>query len=152
VLSVLVASAAYKPNYPVNLLLVGQIKLKWIAIIMVVIDLLSINQGNAGGHIAHLGGALWGFLYATMLKNDLDVLDVLKFKPLRNRKFKVHRNANVNRSASYQRPVSDEEYNRRRAEEQADVDAILDKIAKKGYSSLTEKEKDFLFRNSNKQS
>ncbi|MBK6345561.1 MAG: hypothetical protein IPF68_06420 [Bacteroidales bacterium] len=55
------------PDYTVHMLFLGQMKIKYIAIITIAIDLLMINSGNAGGHIAHLGGALWGFAYVKML-------------------------------------------------------------------------------------
>ena len=73
VLSILIAAATYQPEYKLNLFLLGEVKMKWIAIIFVIIDILSIPKGNSGGHIAHLGGALWGFLYAYMLRKDFDI-------------------------------------------------------------------------------
>lgn len=143
VLSILIAAATYQPEYRLNLFLLGQVKMKWIAIIFVVIDLLSIPKGNSGGHIAHLGGALWGFLYAYLLKNDFDFYLIFK----RKARIKVKtRNAH-----NYQqRPKTDEQYNAERAQEQEETDKILEKIAKNGYSSLSEKEKEFLFRQSKK--
>lgn len=143
VLSILIAAATYQPEYRLNLFLLGQVKMKWIAIIFVVIDLLSIPKGNSGGHIAHLGGALWGFLYAYLLKKDFDFYLIFK----RKARIKVKtRNAHN----YHQRPKTDEQYNAERAQEQEETDKILEKIAKNGYSSLSEKEKDFLFRQSKK--
>ena len=143
VLSILIAAATYQPEYRLNLFLLGQVKMKWIAIIFVVIDLLSIPKGNSGGHIAHLGGALWGFLYAYLLKNDFDFYLIFK----RKARIKVKtRNAHN----YHQRPKTDEQYNAERAQEQEETDKILEKIAKNGYSSLSEKEKEFLFRQSKK--
>ncbi len=143
VLSILIAAATYQPEYRLNLFLLGQAKMKWIAIIFVVIDLLSIPKGNSGGHIAHLGGALWGFLYAYLLKKDFDFYLIFK----RKARIKVKtRNAHN----YHQRPKTDEQYNAERAQEQEETDKILEKIAKNGYSSLSEKEKEFLFRQSKK--
>ena len=143
VLSILIAAATYQPEYRLNLFLLGQVKMKWIAIIFVVIDLLSIPKGNSGGHIAHLGGALWGFLYAYLLKKDFDFYLIFK----RKARIKVQtRNAHN----YHQRPKTDEQYNAERAQEQEETDKILEKIAKNGYSSLSEKEKEFLFRQSKK--
>ena len=71
VLAILVAAATYKPDYGLNLLLFGQLKFKWLAIAFVVIDLLSISAENPGGHIAHLGGALFGFVYGFILRKSL---------------------------------------------------------------------------------
>jgi hypothetical protein len=117
--------------------------MKWVAIVFVVIDFLSITKGNSGGHIAHLGGALWGFLYAFMLKSDFDIYKIFKKKA----KIRVK---TVNSENYHKRPKTDEQYNAERAQEQEDVDRILEKIAKNGYSSLSDKEKEFLFRQSKK--
>ena len=117
--------------------------MKWIAIIFVVIDLLSIPKGNSGGHIAHLGGALWGFLYAFMLRKDFDIYMIFKRQP----RIKVK---SRNTDNHHQRPKTDEQYNAERAKEQQEIDKILDKIAKNGYSSLSEKEKEYLFKQSKK--
>lgn len=143
VLSILIAAATYQPEYKLNLFLLGQVKMKWIAIIFVVIDLLSIPKGNSGGHIAHLGGALWGFLYAYLLKKDFDFYLIFK----RKARIKVKtRNAHN----YHQRPKTDEQYNAERVQEQKNLDTILEKIAKNGYSSLSDKEKEYLFRQSKK--
>ena len=143
VLSILIAAATYRPDYTLNLFLLGQVKMKWVAIVFVVIDFLSITKGNSGGHIAHLGGALWGFLYSFMLKSDFDIYKIFKKKA----KIRVK---TVNSENYHKRPKTDEQYNAERAQEQEDVDRILEKIAKNGYSSLSDKEKEFLFRQSKK--
>ncbi len=141
VLSILIAAATYRPDYTLNLFLLGQVKMKWVAIVFVVIDFLSITKGNSGGHIAHLGGALWGFLYAYMLKNDFDIYKIFK----KRTKIRVK---TVNSENYHKRPKSDEQYNAERAMNQEEIDRILDKIAKNGYASLSDKEKEFLFRQS----
>lgn len=143
VLSILIAAATYRPEYTLNLFLLGKVKMKWVAIVFVVIDFLSISKGNSGGHIAHLGGALWGFLYAYMLKNDFDIYKIFK------KKAKI-RIKTVNSDNYHARPKTDEQYNAERAMEQEETDRILEKIAKSGYSSLSDKEKEFLFRQSKK--
>lgn len=138
VLAIIVASATYMPTYRINLWMFGSVQLKYLAIIFVGVDFLSITGGNAGGHIAHLGGALYGFVYVQLMNKNIDLGKLFGRRP----KMKVERNAS--------RPLTDDEYNRRRTSEQARVDAILDKIAKNGYSSLTKEEKDFLFTSSKK--
>lgn len=143
VLSILIAAATYRPDYTLNLLLLGQVKMKWVAIIFVVVDFLSISKGNSGGHIAHLGGALWGFLYAYMLKNEFDIYKIFKKKA----KIRVK---TVNSENYHKRPKTDEQYNAERAMKQEEIDRILEKIAKNGYASLSDKEKEFLFRQSKK--
>ena len=143
VLSILIAAATYRPEHTLNLFLLGQVKMKWVAIAFVIIDFLSITKGNSGGHIAHLGGALWGFIYALMLKNDFD------FRKIFKKKAKI-RVKTVHSENYHQRAKTDEQYNAERAMNQEEIDRILEKIAKSGYASLNDKEKEFLFRQSKK--
>ena len=145
VLAILVAAATYKPDYGLSLLLFGQLKFKWVAIAFVVIDLLSISAENPGGHIAHLGGAAFGFVYGLILRKSLNQPAESKRK---KRKSKMEYTPYEEIHDEPQVPRSDEEYNRQKAERERDVDAILDKIAKDGYASLTAEEKEFLFKNS----
>lgn len=146
VLAILVAVATFVPDYSVNFMFIGRIKMKYIALFLVLIDLLSIERSNPGGHIAHLGGALWGFIYILALKKGNDPGKL--FRPVRTffrglfvrkPKMKVHYT---------QRPVTDDEYSARKADQQKKIDAILDKISKSGYDSLTREEKDQLFNSS----
>lgn len=149
VLAIIIAVASYVPDYTVHLLLIGRVKLKHLAIAFVVIDLLSIRQGNAGGHIAHLGGALWGFIYAFSLKNGHDITSMLN--GIHFPKF-TFRSPSKNFTASRprnKRSMSDEEYNVRKVKNQEEIDRILDKISKSGYASLSKEEKELLFKTSN---
>ena len=136
VLGVFVAVAVYVPNESVGLWAVVRtipIKIKYLAIAFVVIDLLSIPASNSGGHIAHLGGALFGWLY------------VMGMKWQGGHKIRM-KNKKRKPTSHSQRPLSDDEYNRRRAADQKRVDAILDKISKSGYEALSREEKEFLFK------
>ncbi len=156
VLAILVAAAAYQPNYELRLFLFGTMKFKWLALIFVVLDLLSISNGNAGGHLAHLGGAFFGFIYGFLLRKDVDWSKLWPFhrkggmKYTRYKEVKPKRSRRSHKPEPASRPMSDEEYNRRRAETEHAMDVILDKISKSGYASLTEEEKAFLFKNSKK--
>jgi len=146
VLAIFAASATRAPELKMQLFLFGQIKLKYIAIVLIVLDILNIQNGNAGGHIAHLGGALYGFSFAYYSKKGKNIgfffenLNLERFitwfkKP--KQKFK-----NV---YSNPRPSKDEDFLRKKAEEQASIDEILEKIKKSGYESLSAKEKAQLF-------
>ena len=73
VLAILIGIATIAPNYNVNLTFIGNVQLKYIAIIITVLDLILIPEGNAGGHIAHLGGAFYGFFFAQQLKKGNDI-------------------------------------------------------------------------------
>ncbi|PZX19190.1 membrane associated rhomboid family serine protease [Breznakibacter xylanolyticus] len=144
VMAILFAVAAYAPNHRVYLMFFGDVRLKYIALVAVIIDLISIpTLDNTGGHLAHLGGALFGYLYARSMagkpvqhrhnapewKNPLVGL----FKP--KSKMKV----------THRRPLTDMEYNAIKVKRQAEVDRILDKIKMSGYDSLTKDEKKVLF-------
>jgi membrane associated rhomboid family serine protease len=145
VMAVLVAAATYVPNFVVRLVFLGNVKLKYIALVYVVLDVISIRQGNAGGHIAHIGGALLGFLFVKQLQSGNDItafltqlLDYFKALFSSKRKMKV----------VYKNPgktKTDYDYNAQKKANQQKIDAILDKIAKSGYDSLTGEEKAILF-------
>ena len=148
IMAVLIATAVYAPYYQVRLLLIGTVKLWHIAIVFVVLDLISASVGNSGGHLAHLAGALFGFLYIKLLKSGTDlsqpvtaVIDFFAnlFRPGKATPFKkVHRNTAPVKSQSASKPAKDIT--------QKQIDDILDKISKSGYDSLTKEEKDFLFK------
>lgn len=139
VLAILIAAATKAPNQKINLIFIGNVSLKWIAIAFVLIDIVSLPRGNSGGHFAHLGGALFGFLYAYFPKLSLIKNPLFTFQKQK-----------TNRTYASKHPKSDEQYNKERAEERQRVDKILDKISKSGYQNLTKEEKDFLFKTSNK--
>ncbi len=150
VLAIIITISTYVPDYTVRLFLFGELKLKYLAIAFIVIDLLSIQAGNPGGHIAHLGGALWGFIYAFSLKKGNDLYKI--FYKFQLPKFTWNKKETKfgNSRPKSGRPISDIEYNKTRAATQEEIDHILDKISKSGYSSLSSKEKELLFKTSNK--
>ncbi|MFK5857120.1 MAG: rhomboid family intramembrane serine protease [Bacteroidota bacterium] len=150
VLAIIIAISTYVPDYTVHLFLLGKLKLKYIAIAFIAIDVLSIESGNPGGHIAHLGGALWGFIYAFSLKKGNDIYKI--FYGIRVPKFTWKKNEPKFTSTRPKsgRPLTDDEYNSKRTAKQEEIDQILDKISKSGYGSLTSKEKEMLFKTSNK--
>lgn len=147
VLAIVIATAVRNPEYRVNLLLFGQVRLKYLALVMIITDLLFVTSNNAGGHIAHLGGALAGWWFAAGLRKGTDVtkwingaidwisggfgIQRVSKKP----KMEVH----------YGGRAKDYEYNARKKEQNEEVDRILDKFKKSGYQSLTTEEKKRLF-------
>ncbi|NOU47144.1 MAG: rhomboid family intramembrane serine protease [Bacteroidales bacterium] len=146
VLAIMIAIATYVPQYTVHLIFIGPVRLKYLALIFLVLDVFSIRSSNPGGHIAHLGGALWGFVYILSLKNKFDIYSV--FNVFKRKKLKVsYKSQDFGKT---ERPLTDEAYNAQKNEYAAKVDEILDKISKSGYNSLTSKEKEFLFRMSNR--
>ena len=146
VLAIVVASAVREPDYAVRFLFIGEVKLKHVALFMVVLDLLFMASDNAGGHIAHLGGALAGWWFAAGLANGHDatrwinaVLNVFPVqKKSRRKKPKMEVRFGTGRQADY-------DYNARKKERDDEVNRILDKLRKSGYDSLSSEEKKSLF-------
>ena len=150
VMAIVMVTAVNAPNYTINLMFIGPVKLKYIAAFYIVLDILSIASDNSGGHIAHLGGALFGYLYISQMKKGKNIAH--GFDRFMDRLFSVFKPRPKVR-VSYKRPMNDLDkdiqYNKSKAEKQKEIDTILDKIAKSGYDSLTKKEKETLFKNSN---
>jgi len=151
IMAVVFSIAVLVPNQPVRLAFLGQIKLKYLAMIIVLVDLLSIPMGNAGGHLAHLGGALMGAVFAICYSKGTDITIFLsRFFAWVGGLFKSEHKPNVRASKRNSRAETDAEYNMRKAREQREIDKILDKVKESGYSSLTKEEKEKLFSNSSK--
>jgi len=136
--AIIVAAATLTPNYTIPLLLLGPVRLKWIALVLVVLDFISIPNGNAGGMFAHLGGALMGFLYVQNLKEGRDFSQPFvrlgRLFQRRDRSARVLHVAHVQPRAAADAPT------------QAEIDRILDKIKQVGYEKLTKEEKQTLFK------
>ena len=139
VLAILFAIASYAPNFSINLNLLGSVKLKYIAIIALIIDILSIPKGNAGGHIAHIGGALYGYIYILMLKRNINTnYFIEQIILLLSPSLSI-----IKKQKNYE---NDYEYNARKRNEEKEINKILDKISKSGYDSLSSEEKKTLFK------
>ncbi|HNX06461.1 MAG TPA: rhomboid family intramembrane serine protease [Bacteroidales bacterium] len=147
VMAIIIAIAAYVPDYPIRLFFLGAVKFKWIALAFVVYDLWTLIPGqsfnnNPGGHIAHLGGAFFGFFYILALKKGLVVKQLTNpFKKWFVRKPKV-------KNTYSRKPKTDDEYRYVRKAHQQRIDDILDKIKKSGYESLSKEDKEYLFKES----
>lgn len=114
VMAIMVTAAVMMPDYEIGLLLIGNVKLKWVAVATLVIFAIGLTGNNAGGHVAHLGGMLAGLIYGLAYRN---------------------------------RERRQIEANIRRKEVRTDMqnlDALLDKVKRSGYSSLTSREKEML--------
>lgn len=141
VLAITIAAATLLPDFPVRLLLIGEVKLKWLALVIVISDLISISGTNAGGHLAHLGGAFYGFIYIRQLRSGNDLaawFDRLIGYFSREKKTRM--------KVEYRKSSSDADYNYTKHSRQERLDIILDKISKSGYGSLSQEEKDELFK------
>ena len=153
VMAVVVAAATYQPERKLHLVFIGPVKILYIALVMFILTSLVDFSSNTGGKIAHIGGALLGFVFARNYRQGKDItrgfdrmMDRIAtwFKPGKQRMRVTHK------KKTNGRPVDDMEYNRQKVAEQKEIDSILDKISKGGYDSLTAREKELLFKMSDK--
>ena len=133
VMAIVIGTATLVPDYTIRLLLFGAVRLKYLAIAYFVFDIIGMGGGNPGGSIAHIGGAILGFVFIKQLNNGSDLSRILK----KRSKLKVVPNKSNTRSETIQT-------------DQDTIDNILDKISKSGYESLSKNEKDALFKASKK--
>lgn len=135
-------------------------RIKWIALVYVLLDLINIQNGNAGGHIAHLGGAFAGFAFVRLLQNGTDLsryfysisdgigkifrkkekLSVSYVNPGKKKEYASAYSTTQQKKSNQTSPPSD------KASKQEQLDAILDKINRSSYESLSKEEKEFLFK------
>ncbi|MCW3102418.1 MAG: hypothetical protein JWO09_858 [Bacteroidetes bacterium] len=150
VTAIIIAAATLVPEVRMNMMFIGPVKLLYVAIFVIFIDVLNLSSyDNIGGNLAHLGGALMGYLYIVQYKKGKDMANPI------NRFFDwigglFGGSSRGRMKVVHKRTVSDEEYNYMQNVNQRQVDAILDKISKSGYESLSKTEKDILFKASNK--
>jgi membrane associated rhomboid family serine protease len=143
IFAIVFAAATLAPDYEIRLMFIGNVRIKYVALFSLLLDIINIPYGNAGGYIAHIGGALTGYLYIKSLQGCFDFTS--PFTNLLNL-FKPKSNIKV----AYKHGSQKAEASSRSKNEQQRVDEILDKIARSGYDSLTKDEKDFLFNYSKK--
>ncbi len=150
VTAIIIAAATLVPEVKMNMIFIGPVKLLYVALFVIFIDILNVaSYDNIGGNLAHLGGALMGYLFIFQYKKGIDMSKGINrffdwisglFKSSPKSKMKV----------AYKRKVSDEEYNYNKKVDQEHIDKILDKISKSGYESLSKTEKEILFKASGK--
>ena len=138
VFSVVVGSATLLPNYSFYLLLIGPVRIKYIALFYVLLSFFDVAGSNAGGEIAHMGGAIIGYIYIKKLQNGIDIgqglINIINlFKNNKVSEVRDEKDTNIFEESS-----------------QDEIDKILDKISESGYSSLTKDEKERLFNASKK--
>ncbi|MBP6181929.1 rhomboid family intramembrane serine protease [Flavobacterium sp.] len=149
IMAILVATTTYHPLMDLRLLIIGNVKLWHITFVIIIIDLMQLRSENMGGHISHLSGAFFGFIFIKLLQNGIDLSKIVShildfftnfFQKNASTPFKkVHKN--------YRKPV-EKSTSRIIAKDksQQQIDEILDKISQSGYDSLTQEEKEFLFK------
>ena len=138
--AIFIGITTYIPNYQLKLRFIGFVKLWNLAAIWIGLDILALSGTNAGGHFAHLGGALFGFLYVNQVSDKKikiweKIASLFKSKKHLRTVYKSGKKSNLNKSTSLT---------------QQQIDGILDKISKSGYDTLSKAEKDFLFKQGRK--
>ncbi|MFV0290663.1 MAG: rhomboid family intramembrane serine protease [Mangrovibacterium sp.] len=144
VLGIVAAVATYAPNHPIRLFFIGEIKLKYLALISLLVYALGLSGTNAGGQIAHIGGMCFGFLFVVFLRRGIDITlplcsfifwleKVFDFKPKIKLSYRNHNRASFSNSSVPKNPIDD----------------ILEKVRLSGYDSLTREEKQSLFKMKN---
>ena len=149
IMAILVATTTYQPLMNVRLLLIGNVKLWHITAVILILDLMQLRLGNMGGHISHLAGAVFGFIFIKLLQNGTDLSVIVSkildffinlFKKSPTSPFKkVHKNYKKPTQTTTSRIVTKDKT-------QQQIDEILDKISQSGYDCLTKEEKEFLFK------
>jgi membrane associated rhomboid family serine protease len=142
IMAILVATTTYRPLMNVRLMLLGNVKLWHITAVILVLDFMQFKIENTGGHIAHLSGAFFGFIFIKLLQNGIDLSRILTnpFKKSKRAPFrKVHKNYTKSTPKPSSRIVVKDKT-------QQQIDEILDKISQSGYDCLTQEEKEFLFK------
>ena len=143
--AIFIGIATYVPNYQFKIPLIGFIKLWRIAAIWVVLDVIQIPGGNAGGHLAHIGGALFGFFYVSQASNsDIAIWSKIQnlFKSKNSPLKTVHKTKKSNTKGSSIKNTNNAN--------QEKINHILEKISKSGYDALSKEEKVFLFKQGSK--
>lgn len=140
--AIFIGITTYMPNYQIKLRFIGFVKLWYLAAFWIGLDVLGLIGSNAGGHFAHLGGALFGFIYVSRASNkEISFLNNLwGMFSSKNKKMKTVYKSSTKRKNNVNNTNSN----------QVKIDAILDKISKSGYDTLTKEEKDFLFKQGKK--
>ena len=141
VYAVFFALVAYIPKTKVQLMFINiNIPLDYVAYGLLALDVFMIvTDSNVGGHISHIGGAVFGFLYMKQFEKGNDFLGGI----IRTLFFREKKSVQKERRTAAR---DDYEFNSQKVNKQKEVDTILDKISRSGYDSLTKEEKDFLFK------
>lgn len=150
VTAIIFAAAFYRPKAEIGLLLLGRIKIVYIAIFIFVIDFVSLGDpSNPGGHVAHIGGAIIGYLFAYQYLHGRDITRWITrlidsvVNLTKKREHRMKRKMTVKHNSATRK--NEYEYNQRKHNETEEIDGILDKIKSSGYASLTSDEKKRLF-------
>ena len=149
IMAILVATTTYNPLMELRLFIIGNVKLWHVTGVIILVELMQIRSENMGGHISHLAGAFFGFIFIKLLQNGTDISKFVSsfidfftnlFRKQKTTPFKkVHKNYNKPVEKTVSKIITKDK-------SQQQIDEILDKISQSGYDSLNKEEKEFLFR------
>lgn len=139
--SIFIGIATYIPNYQFKIRLIGYLKLWYLAAFWIALDVIQIPGNNSGGHLAHLGGAVFGFLYVSLASNT-EVLVWKKIRAFLKPKKKPLKTVYKTKKTTTNKSGAKSTVN----VNQQQVNHILEKISKSGYDALSKEEKAFLFK------
>ena len=149
IMAILVATTTYNPLMELRLFIIGNVKLWHVTGVIILVELMQIRSENMGGHISHLAGAFFGFIFIKLLQNGTDISKFVSsfidfftnlFRKQKTTPFKkVHKNYNKPVEKTVSKIITKDK-------SQQQIDEILDKIGQSGYDSLNKEEKEFLFR------
>lgn len=153
VYAVVVGAATLAPNFTMHLLLLGPVRIKYIALFYVFLSFAQTTGANAGGNLAHLGGAALGFLFIKQLQNGVDLgkpvhwfISFVKSFFVRQPKVRVsYKKSASEKASSKKQSTASSKAGNTSDVSQDEIDAILDKISQSGYESLSKEEKQKLF-------
>lgn len=160
IMAFVIAAAAISPDYIFHLLLIGPVRIKYIALAIVFMDIVGTTGNiNTGGHFAHLGGAAFGALFVYMLRNGFDMSNVFTLSNATSNKQTASRSTTQRKSPltvlyksdRYAGDATPEHRQDNESSFQDRLDQILEKIKEKGYENLTNEEKEFLYQASKKE-
>ncbi len=152
VIAIVVATAVYAPDYRIGLLFLGEVPLKWVALVTVAIAVLGLDAGNMGGNIAHIGGALVGAWFGLRIKQGRDITRPLNAAIdavvglFNGRSWKLPRREKKSSAEGYQSQTEPRGARPAETVSEEELDKILGKIKVAGYDALTDEEKDKLFK------
>lgn len=153
IMAIFMAVATFRPNTQIMLFGILRVPIILVAAIYFLYDLLSLGMPDGTAHFAHIGGGIIGFISIKTMHKQNNFLN--NFTLFTDKIFNFFSRYFLDKKNNLKvehggRPLTDDEYMEQKKQNQARVDAILDKISKSGYESLSTKEKEFLFKQSNK--
>jgi len=147
-IGLLVAAATYVPNMEIQLVLIGKVKMKWVAIVLIALDIFSMFSQGQIARISNIGGAGFAYMSIMMMKQASGTSFKNPFSGMFNKKPKFTSTVNDSYSKTQTSKEDDADYNNRKKVEQDEIDIILEKVRQKGYEGLSKEEKQKLFNRS----